>query len=89
MTSKEKILRLKRGNTALIEALMDMCGQHCSSQNYGKENEFTEQIVSHDFLSSNERALALLNEAGYADTEDHINYLLRYDKLQKRIEGEQ
>ena len=85
---REKLKRLKRGNTALIEALMDMCSQHCFNHNYGQVDEFTNPLLSHDFVSSNEGALALLVEAGFAETDNNVDYRLLYDKLKARIDEE-
>lgn len=88
MNKDEQIKRLKRGNTALIEALMDMCLAHCSDANHLRQTGEQNPMVSHDFLSDNERALALLEEAGFAETLNQVEYWLLYDKIQERIKAE-
>lgn len=66
---------LKRGNTALLIALMDMCQQHCS-ENSG--------LLCEDGLSSNEFALSVLQEAGFADEQAVGCYKLIWDKIRER-----
>lgn len=62
------ILELK-----LVEALMDVCSQRLGN--------YFNTMVAHDFMSDGEQALGLLEDLGFAETEDQINYKLRYDKL--------
>lgn len=47
--------RYKNGNTALLEALMDMVHQHCGT---------VDDTLDHRFISANENAVELLEQAG-------------------------
>jgi hypothetical protein len=66
---------LKRGNTALIIALMDMCQQHCSESS---------GLLCEDGLSSNEFAFSVLQEAGFVDEQAVGCYKLLWDKIRER-----
>lgn len=50
------VLRYRNGNTALLEALMDMVLQHCCGE--------PDDIIRHGHLSANEVAVELLEQAG-------------------------
>jgi len=72
------LLRLRSGNTALIDSLMDMVCQHCPS--VGEKDG----LLYYDAgLSSNESALLLLWSAGCAE-EVKGHYRLLWDKLEER-----
>ncbi len=74
--------RLRRGNTALIEALMDMVSQHCPS--VGEREDLLYYTAG---LSANESALFLLEEAGVAeDVGGH--YRLHWEVLEARKKTE-
>ncbi len=83
--SNKNITELQRGNTSLIEALMDMVAQHCI--NNGDQEHL---IYSAGGLSANEAALDLLEEAGYAKDDDGkgVRYHLLYEKLEARKQAE-
>lgn len=70
---------LKRGNTALLEALMGMVNQHFDHREDGH--------LTHTFMSSDEGAIAALIEAGFAE-ETKRGYLLNYDRLSERMRNE-
>lgn len=72
----EQCRQLRRGNTALIDALMDMVNQHCFPIASG--------VVSHGHLSANEGALALLEEAGFAEEVRPAIYALKWSTLDER-----
>jgi len=77
---KKDIEALRRGNTALLEALMDMCDQYLS--------DLDGDVCHHGFMSAGEQALALLEKAGMASTSDGVTYELQYSALEKRKESE-
>jgi hypothetical protein len=81
-----KIIMLRRGNTALIEALMDMVAQHCINN-----NDQEHPIYSDGALSANESALALLAEAGFAKASDGqgVRYHLLWEKFEARQQAEE
>lgn len=67
----------KAGNTALLEALMDMVYQHCIID---EQNE----TLSHDYLSANENAFAILAEAGMMRQTDNGACFLDWAALEAR-----
>ena len=67
---------LKRGNTTLIDALMDMTNQHCH------HNE--SDTLDDGGLSSNELALEVLEEVGMAKHLQGRSWILLWDELKKR-----
>lgn len=69
-------LKLKRGNTAILEALMDMCDQYLS--------DIDGDVCHHGYTSAGEQALKLLTDAGLAITEDDVTYTLSYEALEER-----
>lgn len=72
---------LKRGNTKLIEALMDMVNQHFTEGHSGG--------LTHSFMSCDEGAIEVLIEAGLAEEVVMGNYVLFWDKLEERKRDEQ
>lgn len=68
---------LYRGNTLLIEALMDMVGQRF----YERDG-----VYSHSFMSSDEQAIEVLMQAGYAEEVEpgKNGYRLLWDKVEAR-----
>lgn len=66
----------RAGNTALLEALMDMCNQHCHQVNT--------DVLWHHFPSANEDALELLEEAGMATPTQGDGWILNWDALDAR-----
>jgi len=76
---EDDITKLKVGNTILLGALMDMAYQYLSVDE-------DSDICTHSFMSAGETALKVLYEARMADTEDGINYTLRWDLLKERQE---
>lgn len=65
------VAKYRAGNTALLEALMDMVHQHCSSVD--------SDLIDHGYLSANEDAVAVLEEAGMVK-----NNRLLWDALEAR-----
>ncbi len=80
MTKEEEIKLLKIGNTQLIGALMGMVHQ------YFHFNDKTGRF-SHSFMSAEECAIEILQNAGFA-TEDENGFILEYSKLEERQEEE-
>jgi hypothetical protein len=80
MTKDQQIKALKKGNTMLISALMDMVNQ------FFQTNEDT-GTLTHSFMFSEEHAISVLIEAGFA-TEDEGCFYLDYKKLDYRQEEE-
>jgi hypothetical protein len=80
------IQRYKRGNTALIEALMDMVNQFFASREINGE-----EVLYHSFMSAEEEAISILLEAGFAERvfPDREGYRLLWDKLEARKNEEQ
>jgi len=66
----------RAGNTALLEALMDMCNQHCHQVN--------SDVLWHHFLSANENAFEILEEAGMATPTAGDGWTLNWDALEAR-----
>lgn len=73
--------RTQRGNTKLIEALMDMVNQHFTEGHSGG--------LTHSFMSCDEGAIEVLIEAGFAEEVAMGNYVLFWDKLEERKRDEQ
>jgi hypothetical protein len=71
----------KRGNTALLSALMDMCYQYLSID---EDSDY----CYHGFMSCGETALSILRTAGLAETKDQVIYKLLWDSLKNREEEE-
>jgi len=69
-------MRLRNGNTALLEALMDMVLQHCCSE--------PDDLIRHNYLSANEAAVEILEEAGMIE-----NDRLNWPALQRRKDSTQ
>jgi hypothetical protein len=71
----KQIVALRRGNTILLEALMDMVNQFFYTGQDG--------TLRHSFMSCEEGAIATLIDAGFAKEVDG-GYLLLWDKLAER-----
>jgi hypothetical protein len=72
--------RLRRGNTELIAALMDMVAQFF--------HEGPDGLFTHRYMSAEEGAIKVLISAGFAIERDG-GYELLWDKLEKRrLSGE-
>lgn len=70
--------RLRSGNTALIEALMDMVNQH-----FHRPRHDDPDVLGHMFMSANEGAIEVLLDAGMAK-EVPGGYWLLWGKLAER-----
>lgn len=73
----ETIHRLRNGNTALLEALMDMVNQFFCRRN---EDDF----IYPGFVSAEEAAIAVLVEAGMAEEVNGMGYRLLWGNLEAR-----
>jgi hypothetical protein len=62
---------LRNGNTELLEALMDMVLQHCGG--------YPDDLIRHNYLSANEDAVSILEQAGMIE-----NDRLYWSALQRR-----
>lgn len=71
-----QVERYKAGNTALLEALMDMVLQHL--------REGPDGIFNHSFLSSDEAAIEVLVQAGMVEVVPGSGYRLLWDALEAR-----
>lgn len=71
--------KLKRGNTRLIEALMDMVNQFFFEE---------DGVLSHSHMSAEEGSIEVLMAAGFAEEVDRGSYRLRWDKLKERQDNE-
>jgi hypothetical protein len=78
---QKTIRALKVGNTYLLEALMNMAQQYLAT-----EDEI-DSTVHHQFISAGENALSLLQDAGMARTDDNVEYVLLWGKLEERKRG--
>lgn len=74
--TSEEVERYRNGNTALIEALMDMVHQYFRNSPDG--------IVNHSFISAEEGAIEVLVQAGMAEEVPGKGYRLLWDKLEAR-----
>lgn len=74
-----RLERTQRGNTKLIEALMDMVNQSFMG----------EDTLAHSHMSCEEGAIEVLIEAGFATEVDRNRYTLNWDKLEERKRDEQ
>lgn len=79
----EQVKRLRAGNTALLEALMDMVNQFFYSKNNSGQYDEDGDILSHSFMSAEEGAISVLIQAGMAE-EVGGGYRLLWDKLEER-----
>jgi hypothetical protein len=75
---KDRVGRLKRGNTELIDALMAMVGQFFYSDNNSMGG-----VLTHSHMSAEENAIEVLLAAGFAEKVDG-GYRLLWDKMQER-----
>jgi len=73
---RAEVASYKAGNTALLEALMDMVFQHF--------HENQEGFLNHQFISSDEAAIEVLLSAGMAEHVSGKGYRLLWDKLADR-----
>lgn len=84
-----EVAKLKCGNFKLIEALMAMVEQFFDASDENGQYDEDGKIFSHRFMSAEERAIAVLVEAGMAEEIEpgKNGYRLREDLLeQMRIE---
>ena len=84
MPLEEQVASLKRGNTALIEALMDMVNQFFYHKGENGEPDEDGPILCHSFMSAEEGAISVLMHAGFAEEATDKGYRLLWDKLQQR-----
>ena len=77
-STEAEILAYKRGNTVLLETLMNMADQYLS--------HIEGEICRHGFMSAGENALMILEEAGMAKSLDDTGYEyeLLWDNLNER-----
>ena len=71
----EQVYQLRRSNTILLEALMDMVNQFYREGQTGS--------MRHEFLTVEEAAVRVLIDAGFA-TEKNGGYELLWDRLTER-----
>jgi len=84
MPLDEQVKRLRAGNTALLEALMDMVNQFFYSKNRSGQYDEDGDILSHSFMSAEEGAIEVLIQAGMAEEVPGKGYRLLWDKLEAR-----
>lgn len=84
MPLDEQVNRLRAGNTALLEALMDMVNQFFYSKNRSGQDDEDGDILSHSFMSAEEAAISVLIQAGMAEEVRGKGYRLLWDKLEAR-----
>ncbi len=77
---KAEAAKYRRGNTLLIEALMDMVNQFFCWR--------PDDTLSHSFMSAEENAIETLINAGFAEELDGCTYRLLWDKLEQRKQDE-
>ena len=77
MPLNEQVTRLRAGNTALLEALMDMVDQFFYS-------DYSGVFLSHSYMSAEEGAISVLIQAGMAEEVSGKGYRLLWDKLEER-----
>lgn len=71
-----RIQALYNGNTALLEALMEMVNQFFMETDDGK--------LRHSFMSAEETAIGVLLDAGMASGSERDGFVLHWDKLEDR-----
>lgn len=84
MPLDEQVKQLRAGNTALLEALMDMVNQFFYSKNSHGQYDEDGDILSHSFMSAEEGAISVLIQAGMAEEVTGKGYRLLWDKLEAR-----
>lgn len=84
MSADEQIARLRRDNTALLEALMDMVNQFFYHKNENDQSDEDGEFILHAFMSAEEEAIAVLIDAGMAEEVKGKGYRLLWDKLEAR-----
>lgn len=84
MSADEQIARLRRGNTALLEALMGMVNQFFYHKNENDQSDEDGEFIWHAFMSAEEEAIAVLIDAGMAEEVKGKGYRLLWDKLEAR-----
>lgn len=77
MESAGMATAFRDGNTALIEALMNMANQFFHESADGK-------YLHHSFMSAEEGAIEALEDAGFAEEVEPEVYRLLWDKLEER-----
>ena len=77
---KAEAAKYRRGNTLLIESLMDMVIQFFHTR--------PDDTLSHSFMSAEENAIETLIEAGFAEELEGCTYKLLWDKLEQRKQDE-
>lgn len=77
---KAEAAKYRRGNTLLIESLMDMVTQFFHTR--------PDDTLSHSFMSAEENAIETLIEAGFAEELEGCTYRLLWDKLEQRKQDE-
>ncbi|MBL8473818.1 MAG: hypothetical protein JNM98_18655 [Rhodocyclaceae bacterium] len=89
MPADEQIARLRRGNTALLEAMMDLVNQFFYHKNVHGQSDEDGEFISHGFMSAEEGAIAALIDAGMAEEVNGKGYRLLWDKLEARKQKQQ
>jgi len=89
MPADEQIARLRRGNTDLLEALMDMVNQFFYHKNEHSQSDEDGEFISHAFMSAEEGAIAVLIDAGMAEEVKGKGYRLLWDNLEARKQKRQ
>ena len=77
---KAEAAKYRRGNTLLIECLMDMVNQFFCRR--------PDDTLSHSFMSAEENAIETLINAGFAEDLEGCTYRLLWDKLEERKQEE-
>lgn len=77
---KAEAAKYRRGNTLLIECLMDMVNQFFCWR--------SDDTFSHSFMSAEENAIETLINAGFAEELEGSTYRLLWDKLEQRKQDE-
>ena len=77
---KAEAAKYRRGNTLLIESLMDMVNQFFFERSDG--------TLWHSFMSAEENAIETLINAGFAEELEGSTYRLLWDKLEQRKQDE-
>ena len=82
-SDKEEATKLRRGNTVLLEALMDMVNQFFYHKDQDGGYNGVGDVLSHAHMSAEEGAISVLLEAGMAAHHQH-GYVLLWPELATR-----
>lgn len=84
---QEEFDALRRGNTKLLNSLMDMVNQFFYHRGEDGKADEDGPYLYHSFMSAEEYAIATLIKAGFA-VETNKGYILLWDKINERVEEE-